>query len=112
MARHEPIPPGIVVALVLVLAVFWGLILYLTLRSGPGERPADLTPTPSPPVVVVTTEPTRPVVVSPTATVTPVPEVLLTTPTRTPLPPVLLIDTPTPTLTPTIEGTRVPTQRG
>jgi hypothetical protein len=110
MTPGDHVPRTLLAILVLAIAVFLGVVIWLLLRAAPGARPADLTPTP----VIVIVDPTRPVAAPPTAApppTMPTPERLLLTPvvvpapTRTPTPsPVPPIPTETPVRTPVQKG--------
>ncbi len=97
--RH--VPATLVAILVVFVAILLGVAIWLFLRAGPGERPADLTPTAVPAVIVVTDPSPRPSL-PPAPTMTPMPEALLVT--RVPL-------TATTVPTPTSMATPEPTKR-
>lgn len=108
MTRYEPMSVGLAAAVLLLLLIFLGaLIVYIAVPTIRG-RPADLTPTPYVPTVVVIQEPTRPVPAPPPHTPLP-PEPLLMTPLVVPAP----TRTPTPSpVPPTETPERTPVQKG
>jgi hypothetical protein len=103
--------PSCLLTMALVLLVSIGLGACIVLLNPGRDRPADLTPTPYVPTVVV--GPTRPVppTVAPPPTM-PTPERLLLTPVIVPAPTRTPTVEPTPTETPTPKPERTAVQRG
>jgi hypothetical protein len=104
MTRHEPMSIVVVIVALFALIAIGAAIVLLN----PGrERPADITPTPYVPTVVVIQDPTRPVAPPPPPHTPLPPEPLLLTPQIVPAP----TRTPTPSLVPptsTPEPTKKP----
>lgn len=99
--RHVPLTLRLALLLLVVVAI----ATICSLASPTRERPADLTPTPYVPTVIVVDPTPRVSLPVATRTATMVPERLLTTPAVTRVPPTA---TPEPTSTPTAEPTRKP----